>query len=421
MKKLPYLESLRGIAALVVVISHFVVAFYPALFWGQSGYVHMRNGLELAVAASPLHVLYNGTFSVAIFFVLSGFVLTYQFFRDRQTGISLGPIAMKRYTRLLIPVLFSILLSFVFLRFGWYANQPAAELSRSDWLASYWTFNADLPTALYEAFIGAFFTNQTTYNSVLWTMSYELFGSLIVYTCVAVFGRHPKRHWFYLLAVLIFRRSYYLAFIVGMMLSDITTRERSLFRDIRHKGYYIALLATGLFLGSLPSAIPLEGTLYSGLGRIAAPRTWYIIGASLVMTALLNSRRLQRLLSQSPFVFLGRISFSLYILHQLILGTMTSMLFLLFVRSGSYHVAVLGACTVSLLILLFLSNYTYRFVDAQGISLSQAVHRSILGVGETMSRNLCRSVPRGSFVHRLACILLHPGQPPSGFAPKNTA
>ena len=45
MKKLAYLESLRGLAALVVVIGHFVVGFYPALYTARLEHVHTATGI----------------------------------------------------------------------------------------------------------------------------------------------------------------------------------------------------------------------------------------------------------------------------------------------------------------------------------------------------------------------------------------
>jgi len=93
-KKLTYLESLRGLAALAVVFNHLAIAFYPALFFGPSAPSHTGRALEAAISGTPLNLLYNGAFSVSIFFVLSGFVLSYGFFRDRSATVALLPLAV---------------------------------------------------------------------------------------------------------------------------------------------------------------------------------------------------------------------------------------------------------------------------------------------------------------------------------------
>ena len=421
MKKLDYLESLRGIAAFTVVISHFVVGFYPALFWGKQSQVHAASDIEIVLSGTPLHLLYNGTFSVAIFFVLSGFVLTYKFFKDANTRVALLPIAGKRYTRLFLPVIFSNIIAYLFLVFSLYENQPAAALTRSEWLGSYWLFDPSFTTMLYESFIGAFFTKRVTYNGVLWTMTYELFGSMIVYGFISLVGRHPKRTWAYIIAFLLFRRSYYLAFILGMLLSDIVTREENLFKTISHKGYFIAILLLGLFFGSIPSARPLEGTIYSLLGRMANPRTWYIIGATLIMIALLNSNRLQKLLSRRPFVFLGKISFSLYLLHQLVIGTVSSSLLLAITPALSYHAACAVTFIVTILVIFVASYFMYLFVDAKGIEASQAVHRIIIGWMRSFTNMLRRYFPAPVANSRLTATLFYPGGPPASPTAKEGA
>src|ERR1700710_3167253 len=78
--KLPrigYLESIRGLAAVQVLLLHFLAAFAPDLVYSLpaagavAGYIHL----------SPLYFLYDGYSAVYIFFALSGYVLTRSFER----------------------------------------------------------------------------------------------------------------------------------------------------------------------------------------------------------------------------------------------------------------------------------------------------------------------------------------------------
>src|SRR6195952_837518 len=79
--KLPrigYLESIRGLAAVQVLLLHFLAAFAPDLVYSLpaagavAGYIHL----------SPLYFLYDGYSAVYIFFALSGYVLTRSFERN---------------------------------------------------------------------------------------------------------------------------------------------------------------------------------------------------------------------------------------------------------------------------------------------------------------------------------------------------
>ena len=64
--KVPYLEGLRGIAAMQVVLLHFVTGFLP-------------NTAQHAWP--PLRVLFDGHTAVYVFFLISGAVLTPSFAR----------------------------------------------------------------------------------------------------------------------------------------------------------------------------------------------------------------------------------------------------------------------------------------------------------------------------------------------------
>jgi hypothetical protein len=88
--KLLHLEAVRGLAACAVVLNHLLLAFWPVFAEDRS--------------ISPLlKVTYKGSFAVAVFFVLSGFVLSLSFFRTRDVRV-VTSAAVRRYPRLALPV-----------------------------------------------------------------------------------------------------------------------------------------------------------------------------------------------------------------------------------------------------------------------------------------------------------------------------
>lgn len=91
------LDSLRGIAALVVVIHHCVSMAYGASFpaW---------------IRFSPLRLLLDGKGSVLAFFALSGFVL-FMALKRPGTCLHYGSFIAKRFMRLLPPFGFAIFAS----------------------------------------------------------------------------------------------------------------------------------------------------------------------------------------------------------------------------------------------------------------------------------------------------------------------
>ena len=67
MRKISYLDGLRGLAAFVVVFHHFIYAFYPALFLGSNAQLHLKGGEEAFLSGSVFNLLYNGNFAVCVF------------------------------------------------------------------------------------------------------------------------------------------------------------------------------------------------------------------------------------------------------------------------------------------------------------------------------------------------------------------
>jgi peptidoglycan/LPS O-acetylase OafA/YrhL len=97
------LDGLRGIAALVVLTSHLLVASVPTLANAtrSPGSEH-ASGVDWALIYTPLHAFWGGTEAVIVFFVLSGFVLALPVARGRPfRAISYYP---HRLLRLYVPV-----------------------------------------------------------------------------------------------------------------------------------------------------------------------------------------------------------------------------------------------------------------------------------------------------------------------------
>src|SRR5271169_2110795 len=114
--KVPYLDGLRGIAAMQVVLRHFVTGFMPD---------------TAQHAWPPLRVLFDGHTAVYVFFLISGAVLTPSFARP---GTFVGKLA-KRMVRLGIPVAAAALFATGLIALFPDAHRQAAALTGSAWLA----------------------------------------------------------------------------------------------------------------------------------------------------------------------------------------------------------------------------------------------------------------------------------------------
>src|ERR1700760_3456883 len=114
--KVAYLEGLRGIAAVQVVLLHFVTGFMP---WTAEH------------AWPPLRVVFDGHTAVYVFFLISGAVLTPSFARQGRFLIKLA----KRLVRLGIPVAATGIIAVALLALMPDAHRQASALTGSSWLA----------------------------------------------------------------------------------------------------------------------------------------------------------------------------------------------------------------------------------------------------------------------------------------------
>ena len=127
------LDGLRGVAALIVVVFHVMSAFVPAWVPDQSEAVPWW-------ADSPLAVLYNGTFAVPVFFVLSGFVLAQASLLPRK---HLWLDLALRYLRLALPATASVLLACGLLHIWPTAAESLSQVVPVPWLR--WTYQGEIP------------------------------------------------------------------------------------------------------------------------------------------------------------------------------------------------------------------------------------------------------------------------------------
>ncbi len=339
-----------------------------------------------------LNLLYAGNLSVCIFFVLSGYVLTYRYFKtgDQETLVS-G--AVRRYPRLLPPVLITILLALVLMNLSLFSNIQAGEVIGSEWLQGFWTFNSSFPDAIGEALWGVWFNGENSYDCVMWTLTTEFTGSLIAFAFVMLFGRQPYRWIAYLIASIYFWDSYTLGFILGVLLADLYHTETP---GTHAKPVYAMLLVYGLVLGSWDTITTKNMDLITWIFHLQNNEpltTVHTIAAFLITLGVLNLPQLKTILSRRVFTYLGRISFSMYLVHMLVLGSVTSTTFLILHNNGvSYTVSVITATLISIPVILAASHLITRYIDQPGITLSKTFYQKLKTDSHTGTRTA--SLPR---------------------------
>ncbi len=124
-RRLDYIDTLRGLASLQVLLSHSMLAFFLGVAMASPS----SGKLIGYLAATPLFFVIDGASAVCIFFVLSGYVLTPLFTHSRATS---GVLILGRFLRLGIPAIAGCGLSAILFQvFGGY-NDPGGVISNQN-------------------------------------------------------------------------------------------------------------------------------------------------------------------------------------------------------------------------------------------------------------------------------------------------
>jgi peptidoglycan/LPS O-acetylase OafA/YrhL len=343
------LQSLRGIAAATVMIGHCLISYGPS---------------ALLIGLSEL---LNGRAAVAVFFVLSGYVLTCSLQRRRFDRDAVLGFYVRRGFRLYpaIWVASAFGLAYLFALHWQIPPDRAGPLIQQ-------SFRADRFDTLH---IVTSIAGLTTFViPQLWTIFIEIVASIAMpgIAFVALY----RRQWFpcvlgvALLASLTIPNTYYhvtlylIDFVVGAGLA-IPGLAMRLFQNAPAR----LLVSLGLVMLACTRFLPLD---YWG----PAANLLELAAATLIIGALIGANEKVYLFRSRVLRFLGDISYSLYLLHFVVLCTVVKLFTLLQWASGTsvsiYVLAVLATCVTSTVTIL-LAWLSYVYVEEPGIKLGKRV------------------------------------------------
>jgi peptidoglycan/LPS O-acetylase OafA/YrhL len=353
-----YLDSIRGLAALTVVSEHFVIAYgLPC-----TGVVCSQ-----VLDYSPLHLWWDGTAAVSMFFVLSGLVLSLRYFREGHTPrldqFSLRRYVLNRLFRLWPPYCGVLLLSALLYRATSAIPMPSTSLLPPDpWISQMWQGHAlSWGDMLREAFLPRL-PGTVVLIPQAWTLTIELTLSLLLPVGLILMQRGLSWLLLFTLALvsLLNVPVFLLHFLAGLLLA-------------RHwgaiSGYLLAralhrrtLLGLGLLLYTVNDIH--QGWLNeTGLWLISG------LGAVLILVYASGSATTQRLLNVPLPRMIGKVSYSLYLLHLAVLMSLTPLILqglepVLSSRSGLW----LGGWLLTIGCSLALARLSYRYLEKPGMA-----------------------------------------------------
>jgi peptidoglycan/LPS O-acetylase OafA/YrhL len=375
--RIAYLESIRGLAALQVLLLHFFAAFAPDLVFALPAGATIAGAIHL----SPLYFLYDGYSAVYIFFALSGYVLTRSFERHLARPSSqvlssqvLSSQVLARVIRLGLPALAAAFVAAAAMSAFGRLNVPAGVLSGSDWFAAQWNTDASIVSIIRDGTVNAVFLGYLGLPGVaflapwqqpveqslvapLWTLSIEFYGSMIVLGLCWCARRSRALWWWVVLLGAIFTiRSAYICFFVGHVLAALHRAERPapvrmllpVFSIIF--GVFLCVLAE-LWQPQWLRSLCADPTLLLFPGQFA-PLQQKTFGAILVLIGIIDLEVARAFLSRPWLVARSRLSFPLYLIHWPILFGPGAALFLLLNGMAGIEIARVGAIVAGICLAL---------------------------------------------------------------------
>lgn len=344
-----YLNGLRGVAALLVFVRHYTVPYQPLveLGYGQLYNDETYNGL---MRLPFLRLLYDGP-ARAVFFLISGYVISMKPLKLIHNRCwealfqSLAVSVFGRGMRLFLPPLLSTFVVMIAVQvhlydFPYESYMTGLVPQHPDRMPTFWAQGLDWATFVVAELMNPWkwLTTASKYDSHLWTVPIQYKCTMILLTVILALARTRRRVRLSVVAVLF---SYCIAVtrwdvalhLAGLFLAELDLIYQEPAAAIEDPlGQTLAIqppkktlspflwpgiCIIGLYLGSFPRTILGDGAL--GFGHLSAitPRfkTWHAIAAILIVWALRNSSTLQAPFTSPVLLYLGKISFSLYLVH----------------------------------------------------------------------------------------------------------
>jgi peptidoglycan/LPS O-acetylase OafA/YrhL len=370
-RRIDYLDGLRGFAALAVLIFHSLLIFIEPLSNLQDAVG--RPGVLISSILKVLGLITNGNSAVCIFFILSGYVMA-DFAGNTRLGLPAQVV--RRYIRLALPVLITSTCAYLLLRYGLFRNTESSRIF-GGWLGLWYQFAPSGRAMAFESVIGTFVDGSNAYNPNLWTMHAEIIGSFYVLAIGTIARRRAWRTLLYLCLAAYYVFDYLPLFVVGALLRehDVTVR-----RVISGVWPPIAVFVLGYYFCSLPElgsagrflhlVYPLPQFSYDNT------RYWHSIGATLVLLGVLGSPLLQTAFASRAGKFLGRISFTLYLIHVPVFCSLGAWLIVSLVPHGEATAAGIGLL-VTITTSIGIATLLSPVVDGGAILLSRYAGRRL--------------------------------------------
>ncbi|EFW22375.1 conserved hypothetical protein [Coccidioides posadasii str. Silveira] len=353
-----YLDGVRGLAALGVVVLHMVLGFFPNSSYAYNG----TPGRDSIFQMPFVRLLYTG--QPTIFFLISGYVLsisTIKKCRNQAWGplqLDLSSKIFRRMFRLYIPSIIATFIPMFMVSFGLFPdvakfndemphhtfNMAAREPT---FFRQFWLWCKTIPP-LFWPFDWENFSQNSPYAYQLWTIPVEYRCSMILFLLHIGLSRCRSKTRLVINGIF---SLYFLAldkwdvflFVAGAFIAEVDiireeaseaqlpksetgeTKLPSAPRKYPNQWLLVGGVILGLWILSVPAADIWNAWTFAILETWAPKnykgifRFWDAVGTVILVWSMTGLPSFQRFFTRRIFLYLGNISFSLYLTHTIAL------------------------------------------------------------------------------------------------------
>ena len=338
----PRLESMRGIAALAVAAHHGMSAF------AEGSTPHPLDWLLFA---------FNPAASVMFFFVLSGYVLGRALDRDGK----ISPFLVRRAFRIIPPFVFSVLFAFacvVLIRIDPHPLGLTDFFMKPFWPEPTWP-------RLWDNLI----LTSSWINGPTWSIWPEIVGSAFLPFLAFAHKLVPhKWRWLLFLSVSVALAFSAFKLVIWFYLGFFLAKEIANGIGARK---WLSLIA--FLVGFVLLKVTADHAIYYKSATVIPSA----VAGALMIGAVTASRDFMTWLEVKALRFLGRVSFSFYLLHWPIfyLSALAVVSYPALFPFGQF--GNIGTMAISIACALCAATVSYRFIELPSLKIGRSVAASI--------------------------------------------
>ena len=346
--RIEYLDAIRGIAAMMVVFYHFIGWHWP-------------DERAFHVAA----LFFNGADAVSFFFVLSGFVLSYKYIHS-SAEINIKKYVFKRILRLYPAYVVTVIINYLY----WKRHDLGLNIVKE----IFWDFHLPLWSELLMV------KGQHMYYIPGWTLGVEMALSLLIPILTIAAIKNIKLI-IWLIPISMFIGPGYISiftmhFCLGILLAYYFPQIKSY--DFKASKYYPYRWLIGLAVFALFSLRHFQrmhdfGAIYNKLAGFFRIDIFHFTGFAsfMILLYVMNNVKIQRWLNGKILHFIGKISYSIYLMHWFVV--------VLIMEKWKHHLKFFGSTEITFAVMLLvavaatllLATLLYYLVEKPFIKLAR--------------------------------------------------